>query len=63
MTDIKLISDKEMSEMRKLLVELKKDLPVHLESQTILAQVLKAKFDALIGEGFSVEQALELCKQ
>ena len=63
MSDIELYSDRELSEMRKLLTEIKKDLPVHLEFQAVQAQLTRAKFNALVVEGFTTEEALELCKQ
>lgn len=45
-----------------LLRELRASVPTMIQAQIILAQVTRAKFDSLIKEGFSEQQALELCK-
>jgi len=37
-------------------------LPAHLELQVAMAQLQRKRFDALIKEGFTEAQALELCK-
>ena len=42
--------------------QLQADLPLLLESIDILAQLIRAKFDALKNQGFSDHEALELCK-
>ena len=63
MTDIRTISaNANLTKMDKLLIELKRDLPVHLESQKIQAKVLWAKYEALLNEGFNPAQALELTR-
>jgi len=43
--------------------EIQEILPAVIEGQRALAQVTRARYLALIKEGFSPEQALELCKQ
>lgn len=61
MDEIKLASSKELSEMRKLLNGLKQDKTVYLEFQVVHAEIIRAKYLALIEQGFTEEQALELC--
>ena len=43
------------------LIDLKRELPGIMEAQKCVAKILRAKFLALIAEGFSDEQALYLC--
>lgn len=50
--------DKFREELRKL----QASLDVVLKSQRYVAQVTRAKYDALIEQGFTPAQALELCK-
>lgn len=52
------IPDKQQDEIRRL----KANLDNILESQAILAQITRSKYDALIAQGFTPAQALELCK-
>ena len=49
-------------EMRDELRKLQANIQTVLESQAIVAQITRAKYDALITQGFTQEQALELCK-
>jgi alkylhydroperoxidase family enzyme len=37
-------------------------IPMMVQAQVMLAQVTRAKYDALRKEGFSEAQAIELCK-
>lgn len=41
---------------------MKRELPELIAYQQLRAQLTKAHFDALVSQGFSAEQALELCK-
>lgn len=41
---------------------MRRNLPAMLEMLAIDAQMRRAKYNALIKEGFSDQQALELCK-
>lgn len=60
------LKDKQDPGLLQLLIDLKKmreRLDFMIEYEQIQAKVLKAKYDALIKEGFNVIQALELCKK
>lgn len=52
------VPDKARDELRKL----QANLQVILDSQEIFAQITRSKFDSLIAQGFTPDQALELCK-
>ena len=51
-----------MQQMKTTIANLKEMLPYQLELQAIDAKMRKIKFDALIKEGFAVDQVLFLCK-
>jgi hypothetical protein len=42
--------------------ELRGLLPARIEYQRIMARLQRSAFDAYLAEGFTPEQALELCK-
>lgn len=44
-------------------MNLKKDMDDMIEAMILQARLLRAKYDALIAENFTEEQALELCKK
>lgn len=48
--------------LTKELRNLVENLPVMLEYQTAVAQLQRARYKALLKEGFTEEQAIELCK-
>ena len=52
------VPDKVRDELRYL----QANMQVVLEYQAIVAQITRAKYDAFITQGFTQEQALELCK-
>jgi hypothetical protein len=47
---------------RETLDRLLNEIPNMIEHIQIMAQLTKVKYDALIAEGFTETQALELCK-
>lgn len=49
-------------ERSRALKDLAAALPSMIESQSITAAILRAKFNALVKEGFTEAQAIELCK-
>lgn len=51
-----------VDKQRAALEELKRNLPSHIEFLGIQAQMIRAKYQALIAQGFTEAQALELCK-
>jgi len=50
------------TEMRKTLGALHKDIQTMLESQQYLAKIMRAKYLALVDEGFTKDEALKLCQ-
>jgi hypothetical protein len=48
--------------MADLLRSFRNDLPNLIQIQALQAQVTRAKFVALVESGFTVAEALELCK-
>ena len=50
-------------EGRAALEQFKRDLPLYIEMQKAKASLTKATFDAYVKEGFTPDQALELCKE
>lgn len=59
---IKLLNTNNKNEMRAELEKMKRDLPEFIEYTSVLAKIRKASFDALVEQGFTEPQALELCK-
>lgn len=51
-----------LKKMREALDRMKTMTAVVIESEIEKAKITKAKYDALIAEGFNERQALELCK-
>ena len=62
MDNIKLLKTGKKNEMLAALKEMQRNLPEIMEHISIIAQIRKANYDALIKQGFTSEQALELCK-
>jgi hypothetical protein len=54
--------DRKAHKREEEILKLRENLPVILEAQKIVAEIARAKFNALVGQGFTAEQALELCK-
>ena len=51
-----------VDKQRAALEELKRSLPTHIEVLGIQAKMIRAKYQALVAQGFTEAQALELCK-
>ncbi|MCU5376126.1 hypothetical protein OCA08_03115 [Bacillus cereus] len=47
-------------EFEMMLDEMKKNLPIQIKYHKELAKLYKARFDALVSEGFTQAQALEI---
>lgn len=47
----------------QLLKQLKENMPAQLEFQQLTAKLTRAKYLALVAEGFTESQALDLCKE
>ncbi|MRS27118.1 hypothetical protein [Bacillus sp. RIT694] len=47
-------------ELEMMLDAMKKNLPIQIKYHNELAKLYKARFDALVREGFTQEQALEI---
>jgi len=56
--DIPLSKDK----TKGALEAFRRDMDSHIQAIKLVAQLRKAKYDAHIKEGFTPEQALEICK-
>lgn len=57
-----LLPNAERDKARAALEQLKRNLPFLLEHAAIMAGIRRAAFLAYVAEGFTPEQALELCK-
>ena len=53
----------QLSELQKALVVLRQNLNMMIEYEEIRAKIIRAKYNFLIAEGFTKEEALELCKE
>lgn len=59
---IRILDLGDKNEMRAALEQLKRSLPVWKEQAAVIAEIRKASYDAHIEQGFTPDQALELCK-
>lgn len=50
-------------ELRRALETHRRNLPFLIEYQQLQAQITRKKFEALVKEGFTDTQAIELCKE
>jgi len=51
-----------LQEFKEAVRQMTLTLPVQLEMMAIQAKLIRAKYNALVAEGFTEQQALELCK-
>ena len=54
--------DKAKVDLARVVLDLRDSLPAHIELAQLMARVTRAKFLALVAQGFTVDQALTLCK-
>jgi hypothetical protein len=54
--------DQHRVELARSIRRLREEMPMQLELQQLLARITKAKYDALVAEGFTPDQALTICK-
>ena len=62
MADKLTLLEQPINEQIAAVEQLKRNLSVHLEFLAINAKITRTKFTTLVAEGFTEEQALELCK-
>ncbi len=55
--------ENKVNETKEIIENLKLGLPYQIEYMKILATLTRAKYLALVEEGFTINQALELSKQ
>ena len=58
---ITLLTTPDKDDLKAAVAAMQRELPAFIENAKIIAKIRKASYDALIGEGFTPEQALELC--
>ncbi len=49
-------------ELAQLIVRMRENMPAYFEFEELQAKVKRKKFLSLVSEGFTEQQALELCK-
>lgn len=49
--------------LRANMEQMKRELPVYIEYTMLVAEIRRASFDAHMAQGFTPQQALELCKE
>lgn len=54
--------DKRRAELAQLVRDMRDGLSAHVELAQLMAKLTRAKFIALVEQGFTVDQALMLCK-
>jgi len=62
MSKIKELKTNGKNEMFSAIMDFKRNLPDLIAHMTIMAELRKASYDSLLKQGFTEEQALELCK-
>lgn len=55
--------EQERAALAQAVRNLRENLPALFELETLQAQITRKKFLALVAEGFSEQQALELCRK
>lgn len=54
--------DRQRVKLAQLVGQLRDELPAHVEMAGMQAKLMRARYQALVREGFTEAQALELCK-
>lgn len=54
--------DKQRAALAQLIKQAIEDMPLQIELAQVQAKLTRVKYDALVKEGFTQEQALLLCK-
>jgi len=49
-------------QLQQMLRAVREELPTQLELATLASQIMRARFNAYVKEGFTEAQAIELCK-
>lgn len=55
--------DNSEKSQKQLNIDMKEQLDDFIDTMVIQARLTKAKYDSLIAEGFTKQEALELCKK
>lgn len=55
-------SENQQFEFAQLIVRMRENMPAYFEYEELQAKIKRKKYLSLVSEGFSEQQALELCK-